>query len=58
MKLERLAVLCAAASLLGIAAEARELRLLSSWPSNQVYVREIALPWVEKVAEVSGWSAP
>lgn len=53
MQLGKIIAICTAASIFGVSAEAKDLRLLSSWPSNQVYVREIALPWLDKVAETS-----
>lgn len=54
MKFRSIAFACATAALWAMPAAATELRLLSSWSENQSYTANVAVPFIEKVKELSG----
>ncbi|MCE8418450.1 TRAP transporter substrate-binding protein DctP [Rhodovulum sulfidophilum] len=53
MTIKAFAFACGATALTALPAAATDLRLLSSWPDNQAYTENVALPLAEKVSELS-----
>lgn len=53
MNFRSIAFACATAALSTVTASATELRLLSSWPSNQAYTANVVTPLIEKISELS-----
>lgn len=54
MKISHLAVGLAALLTSATMLQAQEFRMLASWPENQVYTANAAIPFLEKVEELSG----
>ncbi|MEI4472781.1 TRAP transporter substrate-binding protein DctP [Frigidibacter sp. MR17.24] len=54
MNLKMLAASAAAVALFAIPAAATDLRMLSSWSSNQSYTINVAQPLIDKISELSG----
>ncbi|WP_171060845.1 TRAP transporter substrate-binding protein DctP [Poseidonocella sp. HB161398] len=54
MKFTALLASTALATLIALPGSATELRMLSSWPSNQSYTANVVTPLVEKIEELSG----
>jgi TRAP-type C4-dicarboxylate transport system substrate-binding protein len=54
MNFKSIAFACAAAALTSVPASATELRMLASWPSNQVYTANVVTPFIEKIEAMSG----
>lgn len=56
MNFKKIAIATAAslAALASVSAQAADLRLLASWPENQVYTANVVTPLIEKIEELSG----
>lgn len=53
MTLKAVFAASALALMAALPAKATDLRMLSSWPSNQVYTENVALPLIKKIEEIS-----